>query len=128
LSTAANDYTKQYTYTDTDPLHGISYYRVKQTDMDGRFTYSKIVSVHENNQPSILVGPNPISNIVQVLIPSVMTGIYECRISNEAGVVLLKKQLTSGTSTLNTQSIKKGIYIITLRRNKTVVYVGKLVK
>ena len=33
------------TYADIAPLHGVSYYRLKRTDLDGNFTYSKLVMV-----------------------------------------------------------------------------------
>lgn len=32
-----------YTFTDRTPLSGVSFYRLKQTDMDGSFSYSEIV-------------------------------------------------------------------------------------
>lgn len=34
-----------YSYPDYFPVHGISYYRLKQTDFDGQFSYSPIVMV-----------------------------------------------------------------------------------
>ncbi|NTW33943.1 MAG: hypothetical protein HGB12_15230 [Bacteroidetes bacterium] len=35
----------RYSYTDKNPIPGISYYRLKQTDFDGKFTFSPIVAV-----------------------------------------------------------------------------------
>jgi len=53
-----------YNTTDFTPYQGISYYRLKQTDFDGQFSYSHIVSVNiksiANNQ--IEIYPNPTSN------------------------------------------------------------------
>lgn len=34
-----------YTFEDSEPLEGISYYRLKQTDFDGKFEYSKVIAV-----------------------------------------------------------------------------------
>ena len=33
-----------YTYTDRAPLRGINYYRLRQVDTDGRYTYSPVVT------------------------------------------------------------------------------------
>lgn len=38
--------TRTYAATDIDPYTGTSYYRLKQTDFDGNYTYSHMVPVH----------------------------------------------------------------------------------
>lgn len=50
-----------YGTTDLQPLHGISYYRLKQTDFDGSISYSKIVSINVNTSciARIMLYPNP---------------------------------------------------------------------
>ncbi len=51
-----------YDFTDTNPLFGVSYYRLRQVDFDGAFEYSRVVSVNvtgEDNQISASVYPNP---------------------------------------------------------------------
>ena len=47
----AGSSTKTLTYStsDNEPLAGISYYRLKQVDYDGQFSYSEIVSVEIHN-------------------------------------------------------------------------------
>ncbi|MCC6691292.1 MAG: T9SS type A sorting domain-containing protein, partial [Bacteroidia bacterium] len=50
-----------YSIVDEKPLSGISYYRLKQTDFDGKYSYSKIVSVSANpSELSFVVFPNPV--------------------------------------------------------------------
>ncbi|MFO8067401.1 MAG: T9SS type A sorting domain-containing protein, partial [Bacteroidales bacterium] len=50
-----------YSATDTSPLNGVSYYRIKQTDYDGEYDYSNIVSIHYQKQgdASLTLYPNP---------------------------------------------------------------------
>lgn len=38
-------HTNHYTFTDQKPLPGVSYYRLKQTDFDGHYSYSDIKAV-----------------------------------------------------------------------------------
>ena len=49
----------KYMIFDSDPLKGISYYRLKQTDFDGKYTYSDIVAVNFTKN-EFSVSPNPI--------------------------------------------------------------------
>ncbi|MBX2964747.1 MAG: hypothetical protein KF845_01290 [Cyclobacteriaceae bacterium] len=51
----------KYTLKDTSPIYGTSYYRLKQTDFDGSFTYSNVIHVNYDG-PSMAflnVYPNP---------------------------------------------------------------------
>lgn len=52
----------EYTNTDNHPFSGLSYYRLKQTDFNGDFTYSKIVPVETGEGNSVIITnvyPNP---------------------------------------------------------------------
>lgn len=53
-----------YTYTDKDLLQGTYYYRLKQVDFDGKFTYSNVAALnfvlHQKNQ--LLIYPNPVGD------------------------------------------------------------------
>ncbi|MBN4071456.1 T9SS type A sorting domain-containing protein, partial [Crocinitomix catalasitica] len=49
-----------YSTRDNSPYGLISYYRLKQTDFDGNFSYSNIESVEiGQNGPSVMLFPNP---------------------------------------------------------------------
>lgn len=51
--------TKHYQIVDDGPYIGISYYRLKQTDLDRTFTYSNIARVVVEAEEDLLVYPNP---------------------------------------------------------------------
>lgn len=51
--------TLSYDTLDRTPLRGTSYYRLKQTDFDGSFSYSEIRSVNFEEGASVLLYPNP---------------------------------------------------------------------
>ncbi|MBU6158917.1 MAG: autotransporter-associated beta strand repeat-containing protein [Bacteroidetes bacterium] len=50
---------RKYQTTDRNPLKGVNYYRLKQVDLDGRFSYSDIRTVHNNTLNGLSLFPNP---------------------------------------------------------------------
>ncbi|HEY9005056.1 MAG TPA: hypothetical protein VIM75_02930 [Ohtaekwangia sp.] len=51
----------QYSFSDPEPYQGLSYYRLKQTDFDKNYTYSKVVAVNYDGTGSVSMRayPNP---------------------------------------------------------------------
>lgn len=58
--------TETYSDLDRSPLPGLSYYRLKQTDFDGQFSYSEVVSVSREREDRPVVFPNPARDAFQV--------------------------------------------------------------
>lgn len=55
-----NNVIKNYELPDDNNFNGISYYRLKQLDIDDRFTYSEIITVKGlGNNPTLRLYPNP---------------------------------------------------------------------
>lgn len=89
-----NSVTRQvYTYTDINPLYGVSYYRLRMVDINGSFSYSNKVAVKNNSQAiSIAIFPNPVSNVLQVQIPSKQKTVVTMIITDAAGKVVYTKE------------------------------------
>lgn len=61
--------TIEYADVDYNPYQGISYYRLKQVDFSGKYTYSKIVTVNFNlSTVSISVFPNPTDGPINIAL------------------------------------------------------------
>ncbi len=63
-----SEQTLTYETIDPSPQLGINYYRLKQTDFDGQFSYSDIRSVSFNRETSagVHVFPNPANDILNI--------------------------------------------------------------
>lgn len=59
----------EYEIEDDQPLQGISYYRLKQTDFDGSFEYFPMVAVEMpsmGDSQELILFPNPVKTILNV--------------------------------------------------------------
>jgi len=60
---------QQYEFLDAQPFVGTSYYRLKQTDLDGAITYSKVVAVtRKSTTTTLTLYPNPADTFINVSI------------------------------------------------------------
>ena len=106
-----------YSTKDINPLNGLSYYRLKQTDFSGRNTYSKIVSVEYKNTNDLEfeIVPNPsidnvISNIVLNTIPK---GEVTIEITNIQGEMLYEVTKNPESNKIEIPNhFSKGIYYV----------------
>lgn len=71
-----------YTTYDLNPFKGISYYRLKQTDFDGEFSFSTIKSINNSSNNLTEIYPNPTSNKITLIGDS-----YELEIINVYNIV-----------------------------------------
>ncbi len=64
---AGTSLTQQdYTYTDEKPLRGTNFYRLKQVDFDGQFSYSPVVSVVFGKVGNVVLYPTPTTSTMNV--------------------------------------------------------------
>ncbi|MBK6700115.1 MAG: DUF11 domain-containing protein [Saprospiraceae bacterium] len=77
-----------YGYDDFDANRsGVYYYRLKQVDKDGHFTYSKIISIQINRSTefNVSIYPNPVDNMLKVDITIGEESELEVRVFDKSG-------------------------------------------
>lgn len=60
------NYQKKYVFTDYQPHIGVNYYRLKQIDFGGKYTYSKIIAINFQFDNFITIYPNPTADFIQI--------------------------------------------------------------
>jgi hypothetical protein len=112
---------RQYTVVDQNPLEGLTYYRLKQTDFDGKFTYSPVVSVDMNAQMNIRLFPNPArsGDMPMIKISGFKEGAeINLTIYDINGREVYKRMLLSSSSNQSlwelNNNLPAGIYQVTL--------------
>jgi hypothetical protein len=81
-----------------NPAAGLSYYRLKQLDRDGKFTYSHIVMVNSKVNTGFGVSPNPVVTNHVVFTHSVARHGSVIRIISGDGKTVSKINVVSAAS------------------------------
>ena len=129
---AGNSKVNQYYFGyDAKPYIGISYYRLKQTDFDGKFAYSDIESVKTIGEqvPSeikVNVYPNPISNqLLHVDLHAQNNATYTMNIINEIGQQIFTDTydalVGNNNYEINLPNVVTGVYILEIRNQNNIL-------
>lgn len=116
---------RNYEAFDMEPLNGQSYYRIKQTDFDGVFSYSDIVAVEFKEGLSLFyLMPNPSTTETEVVFSSQRPDTYHLQILNAQGRPVLDETIKAkeGVNSyhLNLQDISGGVYFVILSNDQSI--------
>ncbi len=119
LKTIANTPVNTYTYIDNSLSNEeVIYYRIKQVDTDGRYSYSAITKVINKIKVNILtLVQNPVFDFAKVKI-NAKKGSYSIQIFNTLGINIYQEKIILSSDYLEkfiaTQNLKSGMYFIKL--------------
>jgi len=124
-----------YSFFDANPLPGISYYRIKNNDLDGKSAYSIVIRVNRNKSiMGLSLYPNPVLNrIVSLQGSDLRRGNYKISIFGSNGQEIYKQQVKHNGGTISQtielpSTISKGIYMFTVKdENGNTIYKEQLV-
>lgn len=103
---------KSYRAADERPFASISYYRLKQTDFDKKFTYSRVVKVDVNEGPELSAIPNPSEGKFGILSNSVIDPQHVQFFDLLGRAVPFTVQVNNGQLELDPGTAPAGVYII----------------
>ncbi len=98
-----------YAFTDSRPLAGLAYYRLRQVDTDGKGTFSTVVNATWMDA-AFAVYPNPSTGIVT--LPASL-GAVQYRVFNVMGQTMLSGQ-ANGNDRLDITTLQKGTFFLEL--------------
>lgn len=107
-----------YEFIDANPKQGHNYYRLKQVDFDGSFSYSKLIDLYYASPDEISIYPNPAKN--QLFVNSDKKNL-KYQIENYMGQVI-KKGIVQQNQPIPLDNFFNGIYFIKIE-NKTFKFI-----
>ena len=118
VSGAGNSNTEiRYESIDKQPIPGLSYYRIKQVDYDGTYTYSDIETVNYTTREAAEIDIYPIPTSDHIYVES-STSLdqTQVRLLNNVGQAMTVSTIENGTYRvgLDLSNLAKGMYFLQL--------------
>lgn len=103
-----------YTFYDNNSLKGISFYRLKQVDVDGKFSYSPIERVRNSETDhSVDVYPNPsVGREFKINLLKNVPGSIDVTVFDLSGRLKLQQQFNDNNTITITHNLAAGTYHI----------------
>lgn len=129
-----------YNYSDNDPeilYYDVIYYRLKQADVNGKYTYSDVKTVRTGNTVSkkerLQVKPNPCMNKLSVVFYSKTAGKAEIRMISLSGTVVKKvaSSIDKGFNTIQLHDLAShvpGVYVVNIAVNGETIGAQRIIK
>lgn len=115
------DGVNSYQFTDINLLTSHTYYRIKQTDLDGSTSHSRMIAVRPKSLFSFY--PNPVTDVVTITVDQDQVGTKLTVIAAD-GKVVKQQTIRSQSFSLDVTSLPEGIYLVRTQNGHSV----KLVK
>jgi putative IMPACT (imprinted ancient) family translation regulator len=138
IGTVVANSKKEYEFNDASNLlkeNTIAYYRLKQVDVDGTYSYSSILSVRFKIYADIKmhISPNPFVETVSTRFIATEKGKAEIRIMNVKGQVVSKKIINIVKGYNNIQidglsNLSNGIFVASLIVNNKSIASQQIIK
>jgi hypothetical protein len=110
-SKADNDRQRNvYAFEDLSPMRGANYYRLRQVDKDGRFSYSSVVLEQRGGRFAGNIFPNPVIETLQINNAEEDTRVH---LYDVLGKLVLETTI-NGTQTLSMTQFNSGVYQLVL--------------
>jgi hypothetical protein len=113
LAAAGNStVARNYHFADEEPLEDVSYYRLRQTDMDGQVHFSNTVEV-SLSQAGIELFPNPTEEGFWIVVPQDMTGTFY--LTTVMGKLVKTVRITGDKQYVSVAGLPQGVYYGTFK-------------
>lgn len=113
---------RTYIFTDKEIAQATNYYRLKQVDLDKKFTYSKVIVIRNpiSSQNPFNLLSNPVHNNIDIQFGEIGEGKVQIRLTDITGKLMMTwngEKIASRRVRINIsdKNLSKGVYILYAR-------------
>ncbi|ADY51044.1 hypothetical protein Pedsa_0462 [Pseudopedobacter saltans DSM 12145] len=117
-----------YSFKDETPAVGVNYYRLKQIDIDGKYTYSEVQFINNNSSAIALkVYPNPSAKDITIMHPVAEKASFIISDISGKERAVVNVQEGAISTPVNIEWLSSGIYLLHFKNGSDVSTI-KIVK
>lgn len=116
-----------YQFKDAQPA-AINYYRLKQTDKNGQFLYSKTLLVKTDKANPLYLLQNPVSDKLIVHVQQPARSLQTLAVYDITGKKILETKAQEGQQTIAVNHLIQGQYVLRLTTTSGTVYLKQFIK
>ncbi len=114
--------TNKYAYVDAEPVERNVYYRLTQTDFDGKTQVSDVIecSCNARSINDVKISPNPFTHEITIDLIELTDKCVNLRLKDLAGRTVMVKQIPGGCRHFTLDRLEKlqsGTYILSIQNN-----------
>ena len=109
---------QDYGYNDREDVQGVNYYKLRMTDIDETYKYSKIIKlINEKLDYSVVLAPNPAQEKISIRLSRALETSSEFVVLDISGKVMLRSKISrdEAVKNIDIRSLAKGQYMIYLK-------------
>jgi hypothetical protein len=111
-----------YNFLHVDIPQGNLYYRIKQTDDDGDFIYSKVVLLRNKiDLHGFTIFPNPANNKITLRTPYIIAGKTKVTLYDAFGKQLTSATIKTTSTEINTSHFSNGTYLLKITNGENII-------
>ncbi len=109
----------RYRHTDRNAPTGESYYRIRQTDFDGAFTFTELLRASVNeSETQLRLSPNPSNELLKITFKGDIENYLSYEISDLQGHTELSGTISKSELSIDTSRLPSGVYLIRVNTRK----------
>ncbi|MBO9566681.1 MAG: T9SS type A sorting domain-containing protein [Niastella sp.] len=108
-----------YSFQEVQALSGKASYRIKQTDLNGRATYSRILLLKSDRKGWVTLYPNPVKGAATLNVTDKELINTTAYLYDGTGRELQRIQITQSITILHMEQYKSGVYTLKLKNGQT---------
>lgn len=116
-----------YAFNVLNPINGNQYYRIRQTDLNGKSTYSEIRMISVKNNSQVAIWPNPSRDYILIHNENAFND-FRVQLFDLSGRMVNETVLSGGLNTVSISSLPLGAYIVKVQLTNGETYNQKLLK